>query len=220
MKNSKIKLLSVAACLALVGTASAAWAYAGTATQSASIGVKVAAYADAGTITVSGADKINVLLDSTGVSFVRSAETDTLSATYAKPSGFESATNTVNKTFTVIISPALYNYVTFDSTVTNTEEMTYGNEGSTKRTAYVTWTDGEDIFSKLPKLAWQDGKNPQTENEYKAMIKDMNKNTNIDIDNNWDDYNFSTVEWNSSSSSLNNSLLYIDIMFEAEVQTA
>ena len=54
MKNSKIKLLTATACLALVGTASAAWVYSGTATESANIGVKVASYADAGSIDVSG----------------------------------------------------------------------------------------------------------------------------------------------------------------------
>ena len=82
MKKSKIKMLTASACLALIGTASAAWVYAGTATESANIGVKVASYASAGTITVTGADNLYLYLDKGSVSFKQKETGTDLVATH------------------------------------------------------------------------------------------------------------------------------------------
>ena len=152
MKNSKIKLLSVAACLALVGTASAAWAYAGTASQSASIGVKVAAYADAGSITVSGADNLRVYLDNGSVTFIKEDKAIPFTATYTKPNGFED--KTVTLTYQVVISSYLANFVTYSDGVTSSKQS-----DNTIATGYdYTWTSGNEIsLDTLPKLAWKDG---------------------------------------------------------------
>ena len=154
MKKSKIKLLSVAACLALVGTASAAWAYAGTATQSASIGVKVAAYADAGSITVSGADNLRVYLDNGSVTFTKEDSTIPLTATYTKPEEFALENKTVTLTYQVVISSYLANFVTYGDGVTSSKQS-----DNTIATGYdYTWTSGNEIsLDSLPRLAWKDG---------------------------------------------------------------
>ena len=146
MKNLKIKLLSVAACLALVGTASAAWAYAGTASQSASIGVKVAAYADAGSITVSGADNIKLYLDKGEVKFIKEDSSIPLTATYNGPADIENYT--VTRSWRADISSKLDGYLNFQNS-TGTDSRTY-NEFKT----LGTWEDSTDLFSSLPKMCW------------------------------------------------------------------
>ncbi len=104
MKKSKIKMLAASACLALIGTASAAWVYAGTATASANIGVKVASYASAGTITVNNADNVRVYLDKDSVSFKLIDETKPFSVEYTKPAGFEETNKTVTLTYYIFIN--------------------------------------------------------------------------------------------------------------------
>ena len=206
MKKSKIKLLTATACLALVGTASAAWVYAGTATASANIGVKVASYASAGTITVTGNDKISVLLDNGTISYVRDSDTDKLYATYSKPVGFEDDnTKTVTKTFQVYISPALVKYVEFKD-----YDNAKGYVGGWRGYKAQTWEDGEDLFSKLPALVWEDDMCPTTEDGYKNLINTIKEGTITD--SNWDD-NQNTM-WDATSL---NSEYYIKIEFEAVV---
>ena len=225
MKKRKIKFLTTAACLALIGSASAAWVYSGTATASANIGVKVASYASAGSITLSGVDKINVLLDKGSVSYVRDSENDTLTAKHNVPKGFESASNTVTKQFSVIISPTLANYVTFDSTYGNavvelTEDLTaLGDFTIPKGSIYLTvanddrffWTDDTDLFSKLPTLAWKENKEPSSENEYKNLINSFK--TGTISDSNWDSVKNS--DWNVTSDL--NSDVYVQLLFIAFV---
>ena len=206
MKNSKIKLLSVAACLVLVGTASAAWAYAGTATQSASIGVKVAAYADAGTITISDTTNIKVLLDKDTVTY----EGDSITATYAKPTGFESATNSVTYKYKLTISPALYKYVTFADSVSNTVTDGEGDNALITTDFQYTWVSGTAIsVNSLPALKWQDNKCPTDESTYKTLVSTIC--TGYD-ENLWDDSKTNT--WNAKAD------YSISIIFNAEVGAA
>ena len=146
MKKSKIKLLSVAACLALVGTASAAWAYAGTASASASIGVKVAAYADAGTITVSGANNIKLYLDKGEVKFIKEDETIPLTATYNGPEDIENYT--VTRSWRADISHKLDGYVDFKNS-TGTDSRTY-----CEFKTLGEWSDSVDLFDSLPEMCW------------------------------------------------------------------
>ena len=209
MKKSKIKLLSVAACLALVGTASAAWAYAGTASASASIGVKVAAYADAGSITINGADKISVLLDNGSVSYVSSDGSNTLSATYTAPTGVDTDGKTVNMSYQMVISPRLYEYITFGSGVTT--EDSYIGDSATVCTASTTYTSGTNIFSTLPALTWQTDKCPTTEEAYKSFVSTV-ANGQYDADE-WN--NNQTTTWDATSETY-----YISIQFTAKVVDA
>ena len=147
MKKSKIKMLTAAACLALVGTASAAWVYAGTATASANIGVKVASYADAGTITVSGNDNLRVYLDRDGVTYTKEDSTLPFTATYTKPDGFDE--KTVTLTYQVVISSYLAHFVKFADGV-NTIATT---DGSISTDFSYEWISGNEI-TNLPELAW------------------------------------------------------------------
>ncbi len=94
MRNSKIKLLTGAACLALVGTASAAWVYAGSATESANIGVKIASYASAGTITLSDTSDIKIVLDKDSVYYLDGK--NEVTATYAPPTNLSVPTGKKN----------------------------------------------------------------------------------------------------------------------------
>ncbi len=142
-------MLTAAACLALVGTASAAWVYAGTATASANVGVKVASYADAGTIEVTGDDNLRVYLDKGSVSIIKEDESIPLKATYTKPDGFDE--KTVTLTYQVVISKFLANYVTFADGV-NTITTT---DGTVATDFAYTWKSNEEItIDTLPGLAW------------------------------------------------------------------
>ncbi len=227
MKKSKIKMLTAAACLALVGTASAAWVYAGTATESANIGVKVASYASAGSITVSGADKINVLLDKGSITFVRDSSEDTLTATHTVPSEFSGATNEVFKQYSVVISPKLATYVTFNSSygtnITKVEsDTTFGSVTIEAGSIYLSdsssekfkWKDGVDVFDNLPSLTWASSMEPSVQNDYWNMINYFKSGT-IDADN-WD--NVQNNEWNVTTDL--NCSAYVQIIFSAVVQTA
>ena len=186
MKKSKIKMLTAAACLALVGTASAAWVYAGTATESANIGVKVASYASAGTITVNNADNVYVYLDKDSVTFELKDETKPLTATYDAPTGLSlAAGEKVKLTYQVVIGDGLSDFIKFDSTV---EDATDNDDGDTF--TYSTgwsreWATGSNIlaYSDFPKLTWQDTyANDALANEttYKQTIAALTGNSNSD----------------------------------------
>ncbi len=213
MKNSKIKLLTATACLALVGTASAAWVYSGTATESANIGVKVASYASAGSITVTGNDKIYVLLDNGSVKFARDSDTDTLSATHVVPTEFKDETRTVAKTFSVMLSPAVYEYVTFADGVTCDTLSLSTSDGSTKdgciTTGTYNWTDGVDIFGSLPELKWN--KTVSSETEYKTLINAISDSAITD---------WSTQQNQSWNASELNEDWWVMVNFYAEVPNA
>ncbi len=224
MKNTKIKLLTATACLALVGTASAAWVYSGTATESANLGVKVASYASAGSVTVTASDKINVLLDNGTVEFVRDSEADTISATHVVPKEFSSETKTVIKAYAVVISPTLATYVNFDSSYgSNIREITQVEniDGVTLAigSKYLCvaddtnfrWTDGIDIFSKLPSLTYKTGMAPQTQQDYWDMINHFKGGTITS--ENWE--TVQNTEWNVTSDL--NSDAYVQIIFSALV---
>ena len=155
MKKSKIKMLTASACLALVGTASAAWVYAGTATASANIGVKVASYASAGSITVSGNDDVYLYLDKGSVAFKQNEGTS-LIATYAGPkdgNGTALALDTGKKvayTYTVTLKGMLAKYVEFAK---NNTSITTDADSVTYRTSTdLTWESGKAIT--LPSLKW------------------------------------------------------------------
>ncbi len=153
MKKSKIKMLTASACLALVGTASAAWVYAGTATASANIGVKVASYASAGTITVEGADNYYLYLDKGSVSFRQKDENVNLVATHNVPSSLATGNETVTYTYTVTLKGMLANYVEF----TENNASTWVDESDEDKPSYRTttdrtWVSGQAIT--LPGLKW------------------------------------------------------------------
>ena len=226
MKKSKIKLLTATACLALIGTASAAWVYAGTATASANIGVKVASYASAGEITVTGNDKINVLLDNGSVTFVRDSEDDKLTAKHNVPTEFASATNEVTKEYLVVISPTLATYVTFNAsygnniTTLDADTSLPGGISIAKGSKYLkvanddnfTWEDDTDVFTKLPTLTYAADMAPSSETDYKNMINYFKADT-IDSEN-WEDV--MNNEWNVTTDL--NSDAYVQIIFAAIVQ--
>ena len=149
MKKSKIKLLTATACLALVGTASAAWVYAGTATASANIGVKVASYASAGTIEVSGNSNLRVYLDKDSVSFVKENSTIPFKATYSKPDGFTDSEKSVTLTYQVVISKFLANFIKFADGVSSTT----ASDGSISTDYTYSWTSDDEI-TNLPELTW------------------------------------------------------------------
>ena len=224
MKKTKIKFLTSAACLALIGTASAAWVYAGTATASANIGVKVASYADAGTITVTGATKINILLDNKSVKFVKDSESDVISAKYNKPSNVDTTGKTVEKTFKVLITPVLYDYIAFGSTIdadkvenfqtsSGTGTALQANGLASSSLVPFAWEDDIDIFENLPSLVWNDGKCPTNETEYKNLINTISANTITD--ENW--ISVQNQEWNATEM---NADWVAYIYFYAKVVTA
>ena len=183
MKKSKIKLLTATACLALIGTASAAWVYAGTATESANIGVKVASYADAGTITISDTSEIKVVLDKDSVYYLD--DNNQVTATYEKPSGLSLGSNqSITYSYMITISTGLYDYIKFYDTTT------VGSSGLNGEIYYLgTWTSGTAIY--LPKLQWKDNKCPGDFDSYKALLQDnsqasQTENTgNLDAISTW-----------------------------------
>ena len=162
MKKSKIKMLTAAACLALVGTASAAWVYAGTATASANIGVKVAAYASAGTITVNNADNVRVYLDKDSVTFKLIDETKPFSVKYEKPAGFENSSKKVTLTYVAYINNGktsddstggLFEYIAWADDVETQSDWSLGTKD-------IEWAEDQILLSNeknnLPGLQWLD----------------------------------------------------------------
>lgn len=211
MKKTKIKMLSIAACLALVGTASAAWVYAGTASASADIGVKVASYADAGTVTVTGNDKIHILLDKDSVTYVKDSEDVELTAKHNVPEQFKSESKTINKKFSVTIPAGLADYIAFAD---DTNKYVSYREGDNKpiRHSYAVyeWVDDTDIFDSLPALAWVSGKCPSGESDYKMLINKIQDNAITD--DNWG--SVQNKEWNATEM---NSEWCVTINFYANV---
>ena len=187
MKNSKIKLLTATACLALVGTASAAWVYSGTATESANIGVKVASYADAGSIDVSGQSNHRVYLDKGSVTYTKEDSTIPFVATYNKPAQFTDSTNTVTLTYQVVISKYLANFVKFADDVSSTT----ASDGSISTDFTYSWTSGEEI-TNLPGLQWIDkyaGTLLEDESSYRTavgMITGLGLGLDFDKNKEWD----------------------------------
>ncbi len=197
MKNSKIKLLTATACLALVGTASAAWVYSGTATNSANIGVKVASYADAGSIDVSGQSNLRVYLDKGSVTYTKEDSAIPFVATYNKPTQFTDSTKTVTLTYQVVISKFLANFVKFADDVSSTT----ASDGSISTDFTYSWTSGEPI-TNLPGLQWANQYTDQTVLEQKvsyhsailmitgqAIPYDFDENKDWDAISNIDGYN-------------------------------
>ena len=164
MKKSKIKLLTATACLALVGTASAAWVYAGTATASANIGVKVASYASAGTITISDTSEIKVVLDNNSVYYLD--DNNEVTATYTAPSGLtlDSSTQELSYGYMITISKDLDDYIQW------TDTSTMEGTGASGEIYYIgTWTSGSAIT--LPALQWRTGKCPTDFDGYKTLLE-------------------------------------------------
>ena len=191
-------MLTAAACLALVGTASAAWVYAGTATASANIGVKVAAYASAGKITVEGADNYYLYLDKGSVAFKQKVEGTDLIATH-DTSEFDTTTTSaknVTYTYTVTLKGWLAEWVEFAENNSDTwtdydDEMAPSYRTTTDR----TWVSGEAIT--LPTLKWATDSDSGTTHDdfsdvesYKSIVKnffdidledDFDQNAEIDV---------------------------------------
>ena len=191
MKKSKIKMLTASACLAIVGTASAAWVYAGTATASANIGVKVASYASAGTITISDTSDIKIVLDKGSVYYLDG--NDKVTATYAAPTDgtgteltYDTTNNELGLYYMLTISDGLRDYIQFKDTTTVT--------GASGEIYYAgTWESGTPIA--LPELIWKtvDGnsKCPSDFDGYKELLNDAtqaseSENTgNLDAKESW-----------------------------------
>ena len=159
MKKTKIKMLTTAACLALIGSASAAWVYSGTATASANIGVKVAAYASAGTITISDTSKIKIVLDNGSVYYSVdgvNSETATIDVTYEVPTGVDTTTKTAALTYDMNLSGGLGTYIQF----TDSSSVSLSDQ---------TWVSG--TFT-LPKLSWKTNMCPTNFEGYKSLLAD------------------------------------------------
>ncbi len=202
MKNSKIKLLTATACLALVGTASAAWVYSGTATESANIGVKVASYASAGDITVTGADNYYLYLDYGSVTWKQKETGTNLVATHNKPSVADD-TKTVTYNYTITLKGNLAEVVKFSDTNINNNVTNDSDNNAIRTSKAITWESGTAIT--LPALEWETdsdgyvadaGKTYDTaytdEAKYKDLITRLNgtgvgdswdKNQDIDVGN-------------------------------------
>ena len=211
MKKSKIKLLSVAACLALVGTASAAWAYAGTATQSASIGVKVAAYADAGSITVSDTSNIRVVLDKDSIYFTENS----ITANYVAPTSISGVTvnegtnYNITRSWYVVISFNLTKYATYsDSTNISGVDDEYVSNGTANKKKMGTWSDG--VAVTLPTLTWQSGMMPDSESSYKNLVNTIAPGSITD--DNW-----STVQSNEWDFAASVPSYNVKVVFEATI---
>ena len=208
MKKSKIKMLTATACLALIGTASAAWVYAGTATESANIGVKVASYASAGEITVTGADNVYVYIDNGSITFMKKDASLDLAATHTAPSGLSlDSSKEVKLTYQVVINSGLANLVKFGSSVTTIE--TTDNSVATDWTR--TWESGSDIFSSLPTLDYANNEinnTLKTENNYKSTVATLLGYDPNGTDYSWYDQN---TEWTALSK------FDVTINFKAEV---
>ena len=149
-------MLTASACLALVGTASAAWVYAGTATASANIGVKVASYASAGSITVSGNDNVYLYLDNGSVTWKQKDTSKSLTATHTVDDALSQDGKTTTLNYTVTLKGTLAEIVKFSDTSVNNNVGTTTIDGT--RTAIrtsnaISWISGTAIT--LPALVWE-----------------------------------------------------------------
>ena len=179
MKKRKIKFLTTAACLALIGSASAAWVYSGTATASANIGVKVAAYASAGEITVSGADNVYLSLENGSVALKRKDDTKPFSVSYNGPT--DTTKYTITREWKAYVSTSLEKYITFPA-FGDGHDSTFGSMVfKDYSTLWTEDTDGKDLFEitdGLPQFMWSglsfEYKDTQgsnlSESSYKSMI--------------------------------------------------
>ena len=209
MKKSKIKMLTATACLALVGTATAAWVYAGSTTASANLAVRVASYASAGKITVTGNENIHILIDNGSVTYVKDADYTKFSASH-DITGLDTSGKTVEKKFKVTIQPGLADYIAFKNS--EKEAQATNSDGKTYRyyKDEISWTDNEDIFNSLPELAWVVDKCPTTDQKYKDLINSVKEGAITD--ENWN--SVQNQEWNATEM---NKDWYVSVTFYANV---
>lgn len=210
MKKSKIKLLSIAACLALVGTASAAWAYGGTATKAEDLGVRLAAFADAGTITVTNESKVKVVLDNNKVSY---SEGDII-ANYVAPTSIDNLTfnpsdYTITRTWQFYISDALSEYIQLENVSDNVVDVDINDDGVQETVKSGTWED--NVAVTLPELVWQEGKCPSNEDKsaYLALLDKLAPENGASAD--WDNAQ-------NESYDATDSKYYAQIIFKAVVK--
>ena len=158
MNKNKVRLISVIAALAVVGTASAAWVFTKNAESTYTISTTLETYSQVGNITVT--DKGNpVALDldqgdgtSNGITWKNATGTDEgISAKYTSTATIDESKLT--RTWTLTLSEGLLEYVDYPSSTAS-----YQN---------VAWTDDTNIT--LPQLTWKTNKKPTSVSEYNTM---------------------------------------------------
>lgn len=150
LKKSNFKILGIAACLAVIGTAAAAWQFNKSATANKDFELSVQGYDTIGSIQITDAgEECTLKLDSSGVEFINGD----ISADYTGGADAinEVESEAITRTYTIKLSDNLAEYVKFVDTTQ----------------AEGTWTDGEAIT--LPEMAWVDGKNPKSLTKYNEM---------------------------------------------------
>ena len=145
MNKKQIKLLGVLGCLALVGSASAAWSFNKNSQSAKTIGLQVEGYATVGSVSIVDNEKAAYLdLDDNSVLL---KEADDVVATYTASSNQGGKTETL--TWTIELSTNLAKYIAVDGVSSG------------------TWTSGSAI--KFPDFKYVSGKNPTTLAEYQEM---------------------------------------------------
>ena len=145
MNKKQIKILGILGCLALIGTASAAWNFSQGSEASKKLSLKIEKYTSIGTISVvDGGEAAYLNFDDGSVEWKEASD---IVATYT-PMGENSTEVSPTYTWTIELSTNLATYVDVSATS-------------------GTWASGVAIT--LPTITYKEGKNPTTASEYNAM---------------------------------------------------
>lgn len=180
-----IKILSAAACLAVVGTASAAWQFAKDVTKSDTVKTSIEGYTEVGDITIYDCDKVKLNLDSNlietnngdGISWkndsgeINFGSASDIKADYVEEGDNVDGATTMIRTYTITLDDNLFEYVKFSEGSGDTTQADSVVADSNGKSVKGTWVDNEKI--KLPKVVWQNGKCPKTSKQYDEMLKKL-----------------------------------------------
>ena len=145
MNKKQIKLLGILGCLALVGSASAAWTFNKNSQSAKTIGLQVEGYATVGSVSiVDGGEAAYLDLDDGKVEL---KEANDVKATYTASSNPGDKTPAL--TWTIELSTNLAKYIEVDGEASG------------------TWTSGASF--SFPSFKYVDGKNPQNLTQYQEM---------------------------------------------------
>ena len=185
ISKNGIKILAATACLAVVGTASAAWSFAKDVAKTDTLGTTIEGYSEIGNIEITGCSNVKLNLDSNrsttsngdGISWrnadgeIAYGDASDIAADYKELGDNQSGATTMIRKYTITLDDKLFEYIKFVAGSGDTTQNDAVVDGSEGKSVSGTWVDNTAI--KLPKVAWQEDKCPKTSKQYNTMLTEL-----------------------------------------------
>lgn len=185
ISKNGIKVLAATACLAVIGTASAAWSFAKDVAKTDTISTTIEGYSEVGSIEITGCENVKLNLDSDlytttygkGICWKDASASpkeidfgtaSSISADYVEDGDDVGGKTTMVREYTLTLDDKLFTYVKFSEGSGDTTQNDAVVDGSEGKSVSGTWVD--NIKIKLPKLVWKENMCPKTSKQYDTMI--------------------------------------------------